>query len=176
METFSALLALCAGNSRVTSGFPSQRPVTRSLDVFFDMRLNKRLCKQSRRRWFETPWRSLWCHCYGWKHMNQILNNDSIQSLIPSEQDGSLADWRTWVQSINIPTPAYPLNGKITKRNFLWGKFSAKSKCFGMIYVSNLISIVRPFIPEGELNAFILDRNTAGEPGKKSLNGLTLWL
>ena len=42
---------------------PSQRPVTRSFDVFFDLRLNKRLSKQSRRRWFETPLRSLWRHC-----------------------------------------------------------------------------------------------------------------
>ena len=31
METFSALLALCAGNSSVTGEFLSQRPVTRSL-------------------------------------------------------------------------------------------------------------------------------------------------
>ena len=45
METFSALLALCAGNSPVTSEFPSQRPVTRSSDVFLDLRLNKRLSK-----------------------------------------------------------------------------------------------------------------------------------
>ena len=37
METFSALLALCAGNSPVTGEFPSQRPVTRSFDVFFDL-------------------------------------------------------------------------------------------------------------------------------------------
>ena len=35
METFSALLALCAGNSSVTGEFPSQRPVVRSFDVFF---------------------------------------------------------------------------------------------------------------------------------------------
>ena len=34
METFSALLALCAGNSPVTGEFPSQRPVTQSFDVF----------------------------------------------------------------------------------------------------------------------------------------------
>ena len=37
METFSALLALCAGNSSVTGEFPSQRPMTRSFDVFFDL-------------------------------------------------------------------------------------------------------------------------------------------
>ena len=47
MEAFSALLALCAGNSPVTGEFPSQRPVTRSFDAFFDLRLNKRLSKQS---------------------------------------------------------------------------------------------------------------------------------
>ena len=53
METVSALLALCAGNSPVTGEFPSQRPVTRSFDVFFDLRLNKRLSKQSWSWWFE---------------------------------------------------------------------------------------------------------------------------
>ena len=47
METFSALLALCAGNSPITSEFPSQRPVTRNFDDFFDLRLNKLLGKQS---------------------------------------------------------------------------------------------------------------------------------
>ena len=52
MEAFSALLTLCAGNSPITGEFPSQRPVTRSFDVFFDLRLNKRLSKQSRGRWF----------------------------------------------------------------------------------------------------------------------------
>ena len=43
METSSALLVICAGNSPVTAEFPAQRPVTRSFDVFFDLRLNKRL-------------------------------------------------------------------------------------------------------------------------------------
>ena len=55
METFSALLALCTGNSPVPGEFLSQRPVTRSLNVFFDLRLNKRLSKQSWGWWFETP-------------------------------------------------------------------------------------------------------------------------
>ena len=40
METFSALLAICAGNSPVPGEFPTQRPVTRSFDVFFDLRPN----------------------------------------------------------------------------------------------------------------------------------------
>ena len=63
METFSALLALCAGNPPVTGRFPLHRPVTRSFDVFFDVRLNKWLRKQSRRRWFETPSRLTWRRC-----------------------------------------------------------------------------------------------------------------
>ena len=66
METFSALLAFCAGNSPVNGEFPAQRPVTRSFDVFFDLGLNRQLSKQWRRRWFETPSRSLWCHCNGY--------------------------------------------------------------------------------------------------------------
>ena len=36
-------------NSPVTGEFPSQRPMTRSFYVFFDLRLNKRLSKQTRR-------------------------------------------------------------------------------------------------------------------------------
>ena len=58
METFSALLALCAGNSTVNS-------LMRSFDIFSDLRLNERLSKQSRRRWFETQSLSLWPHCNG---------------------------------------------------------------------------------------------------------------
>ena len=43
MEKISALLAICAGNSLVTGEFSSQRPVTQSFDVFFDLRFNVRL-------------------------------------------------------------------------------------------------------------------------------------
>ena len=39
METFSALLALCAGNSPATGEFPARKRVTRSFDIFFDLRL-----------------------------------------------------------------------------------------------------------------------------------------
>ena len=37
METFSALLDFCAGNSPVPGEFPSQRPMTRGFDGFFFM-------------------------------------------------------------------------------------------------------------------------------------------
>ena len=49
----------------LTCGPPSQWPVTRSFDVFFDMCLNKQLSKSSWRRWFETQSCSLWRHCNG---------------------------------------------------------------------------------------------------------------
>ena len=62
MEIFSALLAICAGNSPITGEFPTQRPVTRIFDVFFDLRLNKRFSKQSWCWWFETPSRPSWRH------------------------------------------------------------------------------------------------------------------
>ena len=65
METFSALLAICAGNSPVPGEFAAQRPVTRNFDVSFDLRPNKLLCKQSWRWWFETPSRPLWRHRNG---------------------------------------------------------------------------------------------------------------
>ena len=58
METLSVLLAICAVNSPVTGEFTAQKPVTRSFDVFFDLRLSK----QWSRRWFETLSRSLWRH------------------------------------------------------------------------------------------------------------------
>ena len=58
-----------AGNSPVTGEFPSYRQWR---DVFFDLRLNKRLSKQSRRWWFETPSRSLWRHC------NLVPNSDPM--------------------------------------------------------------------------------------------------
>ena len=57
---------LHAGNSPVPGKFPAHRPVTQSFDVFFDLRLNKRLTKQSWGWWFETLSRPLWRHCNGY--------------------------------------------------------------------------------------------------------------
>ena len=61
-NVFRVTSPLC---SPVTDEFPSQRPVTRSFDVFFDLRPNKRLSKQSGGWRIETPSRSLWrtCNC-----------------------------------------------------------------------------------------------------------------
>ena len=63
METFSALMAICAGNLQVTGEFPAQRPVTRSFDIFFNLHLNKRLSKQWWGWWFEKPSCPLRRHC-----------------------------------------------------------------------------------------------------------------
>ena len=74
METFTALLAIWAGNSPVPGEFPSQRPVTRSFDVIFDLRLNKRLSKQSWGWWFESRSCPLWRHCNEIMLKGPILN------------------------------------------------------------------------------------------------------
>ena len=73
METFSASLAICAGNSPVPGEFPAQRPVTRSFDVFFELSLNKRLGKQLGGWWFEKLSRPVWRHC-----------NETTESIIGS--------------------------------------------------------------------------------------------
>ena len=82
METFLVLLALCEGNPTGTGESPSQRPVTRGFDVFFNLRLNKRLIKQSRRRWFKTPWRSLWRHCNDEFNAFHLMDRLAVEVLI----------------------------------------------------------------------------------------------
>ena len=120
MEICSAFLALCAGNSQVTGELPSQRPMTQSFDVFFDLRLTKRLSKQSRRRWFETTSCSLWRHC------NVVPNSDPvIRAAVGSfgvqrvtlvqvwigetgQIGGFRALWKEWPQSWHTALPWLP--------------------------------------------------------------------
>ena len=87
METFSALLAFWEGKSTVTGDFPSQRPVTRSFDVFFDLHLSKWLSKPSDRRWFETQSRSLWRHCND--EIDLRNGNDNFPTLL-------------WIRSVSL--------------------------------------------------------------------------
>ena len=86
-ETFSALLALCKGNSSATGEFRSQRPATRNFEVFFDLCLNKRLSKPARRRSLETSSHSLWRHFNGGAYFilqtDMSGNNDYLRLLIP---------------------------------------------------------------------------------------------
>ena len=71
METFSALLAFCALTGYLW--IPVKRPVARSFDVFFDLRLNERLSKEYWGWSFERPSLSLWRHCYDYR-----LNRDEL--------------------------------------------------------------------------------------------------
>ena len=93
METFSALLAICAGNSPVTGEFPAQSPMTRSFDVFFDLRMNNRLSKQSWGWWFEEPSRPLWRHGNVLDHLFQLERaylGDPAQKLTSEVRVGKL--------------------------------------------------------------------------------------
>ena len=115
---------LMCRNSPVTAGkSPVNSPHTDrrrgALMFFFDMRLNKRLSKQSRRRWFQAPWRSLWRHC------NVVLNSDPvIRAAVGSfgvqrvtlvqfwigetgQIGGSRALWKEWSQIWHTALPWY---------------------------------------------------------------------
>ena len=64
--------------------FPTQRPVTRSFYVFFDLRLNKRLSKQSWGWRFETPSCSLWRHCNGiWLKVEFLITIEVWSKWLP---------------------------------------------------------------------------------------------
>ena len=78
METFSALLAFCAGNSSVPGEFPAQRPVTRSFEVFFDLHPNKPLSKQS---WgLSGRWRIMHCRKYMHGFGGHVHSNTFVTS------------------------------------------------------------------------------------------------
>ena len=115
METVSALLPICAGNSPVPGEVPAQRPVTRSFDVFFDLRLNKRLGKQWWGWWFETP--SLY-----WSDPLFLVSNTScrIWNLI----DHGLRPFIQWgIRKENIlggdPRPSIISGNEINKQTLL---------------------------------------------------------
>ena len=65
METFFALFVPLWGESTGHRWIPLTKASDADFGLFFDRRLNKRLSKQSKRRWFEAPSRSLWRHCNG---------------------------------------------------------------------------------------------------------------
>ena len=100
METFSALLALCAGP---TGEFPSQRPVTRSFDV--------RLSKQWWGWWFEMPSRPLWRHsnvdcAIVWLPQCQWSHAENMGNSPPPQQTPNRAyiSWGVLSKTISICT------------------------------------------------------------------------
>ena len=96
------------GNMFHVTGFPSQRPVTQSFDVFFDLRLNKRLSKLSRRRWFETPSRPLWRHCneiYWHERPFNIYQTESSKPMAscPGYKPTGLRNIKNDLNSLTLP-------------------------------------------------------------------------
>ena len=69
-------------DSPLTGEFPSQRPVKRSFDIFFDPSLNIRLSKQSGSCWFETSSHRLWCHCNVYGTLMAIFVRAIINTVI----------------------------------------------------------------------------------------------
>ena len=47
-------------------------------NIFFELRLNKRMCKQSIRRWLEMPSPSLWRHCNALLDIHKVNVVESI--------------------------------------------------------------------------------------------------
>ena len=112
MEAFSALLAPCEGNLPVTGGSPSQRPVTRGFDVFFDLRLSK----QSRRRWFERPSRLLWRHCNAAIH--PLSQPGGIRGTVQLKTRISHSTTCKLMLSLVVPSSHY-LSGTITNTTIM---------------------------------------------------------
>ena len=78
---------------------PHKWPVTRSFDVFFDLRLNKRFSKQSWGWWFETLSHPLWCHSNGymghwfiWNYWMRLLIHAIISTMV-------------WINPFEVNTP-----------------------------------------------------------------------
>ena len=72
-------------NSPVTGEFPAQRPVTRSFDVFFDLRLNKRLSKHSWGLWWRHRNEAEFLHGQFCKRWTPYINHQNISALMAKE-------------------------------------------------------------------------------------------
>ena len=108
METFSALLVLCEGNSPVPDEFPSRRPVTRSFgSVFFYLCLNKRLRKQAgdlrrhRAHYDVTVMRN-------WSDTISFMSVAKMLTLVCPEVGNYEIKLQLW--PMECPTPVSPLN------------------------------------------------------------------
>ena len=94
MEIFSALLAICAGNSPAHGEFPAQRPVTRNFDIYFDMHPNNQLSKQLWGWWFETQSRPLWRHRNG----KSLFFNVDLKCYFRYKNNSGSAKLFNWVK------------------------------------------------------------------------------
>ena len=108
---------------------PAQRPVTRSFDVFFDVRPNKRLSKQPWGWWFKTSSWSLWRQWIDFLHAMSFLSD------LPRHWIAHL--FMTGVSAILLPydiVNKYRLKRKerikVARRYFIeWKVFYVKISC-----------------------------------------------
>ena len=114
METLSTLLAICVGNSPITGEYPAQGPVTWSFDVFFDLRLNKRLSKEWRNRWFETP-----SAHYDVTVMNMAASNSCDDPLSTIHGDDNADDIKSFFKMITWILRELLLNGVFCRVQYL---------------------------------------------------------
>ena len=90
MEAFSVFLAICEWNHRSPINASNEGQWRGALMFSFGQRLNKRLSKQSRHRWFKTQSRSLWRHC-NVTALDQGMNRwGSMNSTTP---------WENWIKT-----------------------------------------------------------------------------
>ena len=143
METFSALLAICAGNSLVTREFTSQRPVTRTFDVFFDLRLNKRLSKQSWGWWVEMPSRPLWRHSnvLSFLSLHWLFTQSFIQMQIKKIAKLRVTGLCAGIRRRPVNSPhKWP----VTRKNvFIWWRHHVISKLLTRRRFSSGVALVR---------------------------------
>ena len=115
METYFALLAICAGNSTVTGEFPTQRPVMWSFDVFFHLRLTKRLSKQWWGWWFETPL------CPSWRHCNEeLINAFKIKFQTTNGWDLATSGGVTWSTSSHYLNQCWNIVNSDIRNRLQW--------------------------------------------------------
>ena len=101
---------LC-GEFTVHRWIPAQRSETRNFDVFLDLRLNKRLSKQSWGWWFETLWRPLWRQC----------NVTSVNKLWGNLHQSTTISRIMHLQVGIITTVGYtPFSKMVDNRQLLW--------------------------------------------------------
>ena len=97
-----------------TGEFLSQRPVTRSFDVFFDLQLNKQLSKQSSGWWFETLLRPLRRHCNAnylqwvpYSHVGQVTKVRPYYYVIFSRKWSQNQKINSTIKSTSYPNEVY---------------------------------------------------------------------
>ena len=101
---------------------PSQRPVTRSFDAFFDLHLNERLSKQSRHWWFEMPSSSSWRYCNVCPRLLEFLHKRCIFGGFPAKMHLC-----AFIMSERLKHPCPPLVSDIFGQNVFFCRITTES-------------------------------------------------